>query len=107
MSHVLYTREEIKELLPLFLDFYDHHCTPTELSQLKEKINSFYIVLDKYENTEYSVLDLNKELWKILGSGLETYLLVIVPFENIPLLINTYKGTMYHEFVKIRLKIGK
>lgn len=108
MSFVMYNRDEMHQLLHLLSEvFNDSYPTnnPIELTHLKEKMKNLHQLINKID--EPDIEELNRKLWRILGSGTELYILVVADIDTIITRINTYKGTVFHELVKIRLKIGK
>jgi hypothetical protein len=116
MSFVKYTREELFSIIPILLESEmfpiprerDKDSYPHSLYSIyKKKRNDLLDLKLDCEDPKIEELELNKAMWKILGSGIGLYLFIIVPIERIPLLINTYKGTPDDIIIKIRLQIGK
>lgn len=115
MSFIKYTREELLKIIPMLLNS-DLFLRVSQEDKNYNK-NLFYYCNKKREDLLYLKIDcedhrideeeLNRTMWKILGSGSELYLFISVPLERIPLLINDYKGTPLHTMIKIRLEIGK
>jgi hypothetical protein len=104
----MYNKEEMHKLLPLLSEvFNDSYPTnnPIELTHLKEKMKNLHQLINEIEGP--NIEELNRKLWRILGSGTELYILVVADIGTIMTNINTYKGTVFHEMVKIRLKIGR
>lgn len=122
MSFIMYTREELFNIIPILLgsEMFPvpkpteppkgpfHRLYPDDFSAplIKKRKDLLDLKLD-CEDPKIEELDLNKTMWKILGSGIALYLFIVVPLERIPLLINTYKGTPEDIILKIRLQIGK
>jgi hypothetical protein len=114
MSFIKYDREGLIEILKILLELYTHRPISTEFNAhdqttviLTKKAHDIQELIEECRSERFSEKELNQKLWRITGAGTELYILVVVPLENIPLLINQYKGTILDEYVKIRLKIGR
>lgn len=114
MSFIKYDREELIQILIILRDLYAPHPVSTEFDAhdmttviLTKKVYDIQELIDECGKEDVPEEELNKKLWKITGAGTETYILIVVPLEGIPLLINTYNGTICEEYIKIRLQIGK
>lgn len=112
MSFIYYTREELLQLLPMLSDSRLFTGTPKGHNiiidyYVKEKLEKIGALISSCKSESNTEEELNRELWRILGSGYELYLMMQVPFRNLPLLINDHRGTPIEDLIKIRFKIGK
>lgn len=115
MSFIKYTREELLKIIPMLLDSdifprvsqEDKNYNKTRFYYCKKKREDLLDLKIDCEDPNIDEKELNQSICKILGSGIELYLFIVVPLEKIPLLINTYKGTTFDTIIKIRLQIGK
>ena len=113
MSFIYYTREELQQILPmisdskLFSDENKGYNIKNFTFYKQEKLEKIRELLLSCRNPKYTEKELNQELWKVLGSGYELYLMMKIPFRNLPLLINDHRGTPIEDLIKIRFTIGK
>lgn len=112
MPHIYYTREELLQLLPMLSVSKIFTGTPKGHNRtidyyVEEKLKQIDVLISSCKNENNIEEDLNREFWKILGSGYELYLMMKVPFRNLPLLINDHRGTPIEDLIKIRFTIGK
>jgi hypothetical protein len=104
MGFIKYTRTDIHTIATVLSDIIHFS---SEDSFTKKKIVDLYFLRETCNDEAISPESLNKKLHEILGSGLELYLLVVVPLIQIPKMINIYKNPPYDSIIKLRLQIGK
>ena len=112
MSFIKYNRKELLDIISLIRDYeyfspYHYYWSPDDKADGVKKLEDLREIEINCGNPDIDELELNRSLWRVFGPGITLHILVIVPFEHMPLLINTYKGTQQDIIVKIRFQIGK
>jgi len=106
MSLTMYSKQEVLQLMTLLSDSTVFGNSDNGFSDIDKK-EGIKELLKGCKNKVTTEIDINKLLWEILGAGTELHILVVLPIDQVPLIINTYKGTIFDRLVKVRLMMGK